>query len=71
MALGVGRYRRAYRRTWQRITRAYSLACARDDTAARGLTVPSGVWACRRCPQVLLELTALRAHLRTEHAIPL
>ncbi|WP_176993592.1 hypothetical protein [Nonomuraea jiangxiensis] len=48
--------------------RAYHLACARDDASAHGVAVPSGVWTCQRCGRVLLELGALREHLRLEHA---
>jgi hypothetical protein len=58
------------RRAWRRAVRAYSLACARDDAIAHGLTVPGGVWICERCHQALLGLTSLREHLRVEHALP-
>jgi hypothetical protein len=58
------------RRAWRWVARAYSLACARDDAIARGLTVPGGVWICDRCHQALLELASLREHLRVEHAFP-
>ncbi|TDD35065.1 hypothetical protein E1287_14920 [Actinomadura sp. KC06] len=57
----------AVRRTWRRLVQTYHVLCARDDAAARGYTVPSGVWACVRCHQPHLELAALRHHLRTEH----
>ncbi|SEG47651.1 hypothetical protein SAMN04489712_105432 [Thermomonospora echinospora] len=66
MSLVVGHCRRA----WRRAVRSYLLVCARDDAAARGLTVPDGVWICGRCHQALLELTSLREHLRVEHAFP-
>lgn len=56
-------------RMWRRMARVYRQACARDDVTKRGLIVPSGVWVCERCEQALLELSALRAHLRAEHAI--
>ncbi|SDL09357.1 hypothetical protein SAMN05421869_12227 [Nonomuraea jiangxiensis] len=56
------------RRIWARAMRAYHLACARDDASAHGVAVPSGVWTCQRCGRVLLELGALREHLRLEHA---
>jgi hypothetical protein len=52
----------------RRLKRAYQTACARDDVAGHGLTVPSGVWVCVRCQRGLLELAALREHFRTEHA---
>ena len=55
------------RRTWRRLVRGYHRLCARDDAAARGVTVPSGVWACERCHQVHLELSSLLRHVRTEH----
>ncbi|WP_433463698.1 hypothetical protein ACQPZP_35110 [Spirillospora sp. CA-142024] len=58
----------AVRRTWRRLVQTYTLLCARDDAAARGFTVPSGVWACARCHQPHLELATLNHHLRTEHA---
>lgn len=57
-------------RTWRRLARAYQVACAGDDVARHGLSVPSGVWVCERCERALLELTALREHFRTEHATP-
>jgi hypothetical protein len=54
----------------RRIVRAYQVACARDDVAGHGLTVPTGVWVCGRCQRALLEFAALREHFRTEHATP-
>ncbi|TMR03123.1 hypothetical protein ETD83_11075 [Actinomadura soli] len=57
----------AVRRTWRRLVQTYHLLCARDDAAAHGYTVPSGVWACVRCHQPHLELSALHRHLRTDH----
>jgi hypothetical protein len=60
--------RSVFRRTWQRAAQAYHLACARDDAAKRKITVPDGVWVCDHCDQGLLELTALREHIRTQHA---
>jgi hypothetical protein len=52
----------------RRVVRAYQLACARDDVAGHGLTVPSGVWVCGRCQRALLELVALREHMCPENA---
>lgn len=60
----------ACRRVWRKAVQTYHLACARDDAAGRGLRVPSGVWVCDRCEQAVLELTALREHVRTVHAFP-
>lgn len=57
----------AVRRTWRRLVQAYIRLCARDDAAAHGYTVPTGVWACTRCHQPHLELASLNYHLRTEH----
>jgi hypothetical protein len=58
----------AIRRTWRGLVQAYHLLCARDDGAARGFSVPSGVWACERCHEPHLELSTLDHHLRTDHA---
>ncbi|TYB45275.1 hypothetical protein [Actinomadura chibensis] len=58
----------AVRRTWRRLVQRYTLLCARDDAAERGVTIPSGIWACVRCHQAHLELSALHHHLRTEHS---
>ena len=58
-----------YRQRLMPLVRAYRLACAHDDAIIRGLTVPTGIWTCRRCQRVLLELTAFREHLRVEHSI--
>lgn len=60
--------RSAFRRTWRRVAQAYHLACARDDAAKRKITIPSGVWVCDHCHEALLELHALREHVRTRHA---
>jgi hypothetical protein len=57
-------------RCWRRAVRAYHLACARDDMAGQRLNTPSGLWVCERCLAPLLELTALREHLRVEHSLP-
>jgi hypothetical protein len=43
------------------------MLCARDDAAKHGVTIPDGIWACVRCQQPHLELSALHHHLRTEH----
>ncbi|MFC4053445.1 hypothetical protein ACFOY4_27480 [Actinomadura syzygii] len=55
----------AVRRTWRRLVQSYTLLCARDDAAERGVTIPSGIWACVRCHQAHLELSTLHHHLRT------
>ncbi|RKS76900.1 hypothetical protein BZB76_2267 [Actinomadura pelletieri DSM 43383] len=57
----------AVRRTWRRLVQTYHQLCARDDAAAHGFTVPTGVWSCVRCHQPHLELATLHHHLRTEH----
>ncbi|MEO3869788.1 hypothetical protein ABGB18_13255 [Nonomuraea sp. B12E4] len=57
-----------FRQIRARVVRAYHLACARDDTSTHGIAVPSGVWMCQQCHRVLLEMAALREHLRLEHA---
>jgi len=57
-------------RFWRRLIRAYHLACARDDMARQRLATPTGLWVCERCMAPLLEMTALREHLRTQHAMP-
>ncbi|MFA1538507.1 hypothetical protein [Actinomadura monticuli] len=57
----------AVRRTWRRLVQTYTALCARDDAAKHGVTIPSGVWACVRCHEPHLELSALQHHLRTEH----
>ncbi|WP_131732667.1 hypothetical protein [Actinomadura formosensis] len=57
----------AVRGTWRRLVRTYTTLCARDDAAKHGYTVPDGIWACVRCHQPHLELSALYHHLRTEH----
>ncbi|GAA2292076.1 hypothetical protein AB0C84_06975 [Actinomadura sp. NPDC048955] len=58
----------AVRRTWRRLVQSYNHLCAREDGATRGVTIPSGVWACDRCHAPHLELATLKHHLRTEHA---
>ncbi|GAA4231677.1 hypothetical protein GCM10022254_29510 [Actinomadura meridiana] len=57
----------AVRRTWRRLVQSYNQQCARDDAAAHGYSVPTGVWACVRCNEPHLELATLQHHLRTEH----
>ena len=57
----------AVRRTWRGLVHRYQQLCAKDDAAAHGFKVPSGVWACMRCHEPHLEFATLQRHLRTEH----
>ncbi|GAA4157327.1 hypothetical protein [Actinomadura keratinilytica] len=56
-------------RYWRRMVRAYHLACARDDAAAHGVSVPSGVWVCHVCELPVLKMTTLVRHVRSEHVL--
>jgi hypothetical protein len=51
------------------MVRAYHLACARDDAAAHGVSVPSGVWVCHVCELPVLKMTTLVRHVRSEHVL--
>ncbi len=51
----------------RRTSRAYHLACARDDAVSRRFAVPEGVWVCGGCEAVLLDATDLSSH--TAHGL--
>ncbi|MBX6767038.1 MAG: hypothetical protein IRY90_07795 [Actinomadura rubrobrunea] len=57
-------------RFWRRMVRAYHLACARDDAAARGVSAPTGVYVCEFCEMPVLKMTTLLKHVRAEHCLP-
>jgi len=46
----------------RRASRAYHLACARDDAASRRFVVPEGVWVCAGCDEVLLDAREMPLH---------
>jgi hypothetical protein len=46
----------------RRTSRAYHIACARDDAAIRRYTVPDGVWVCDECDAVLLDAAEASRH---------
>ncbi|WP_329247001.1 hypothetical protein OG417_52725 [Actinoallomurus sp. NBC_01490] len=43
-------------------SRAYHLACARDDAARHRYSVPDGVWVCDECDVVLLDAAEASRH---------
>lgn len=51
-------------RVSRRATRAYHLACAREDALRHGLRVPVGAWICQHCRLVVWERDAFVRHLR-------
>jgi hypothetical protein len=58
----VSRVARLCRSLARRTGRAYQMACARDDAARHGFTVPDGVWVCEACEAVLLDAADLSRH---------
>jgi hypothetical protein len=46
----------------RRTSRAYHIACARDDAASHKFTAPDGVWVCGGCEAVLLNARELSLH---------
>ena len=58
------RIRRIAAGAWHRVAVAWFLFCARDDAWRLGLTVPSGVWLCGRCDQVMWDPREFDRHAR-------
>lgn len=55
-------------RLGRRMTRAYHVACAREDAARHGFRVPLGAWFCERCRLVVWERHAFTLHVRAHAA---
>jgi hypothetical protein len=58
----VSRVARFCRSLVRRAARAYRMACAREDAAVHGMTVPDGVWVCEGCAAVVLNPADLSRH---------
>jgi hypothetical protein len=55
-------------RLWQRLRRAYHVACARQDARLLGLRVPEGVWFCPPCRLAFLDGWDIARH-RFAHSV--